>query len=124
MGGICRTRRVGWCHCHELLGCDGGCAGLGAFGLGQMTGPVAKVFWGLAGLWVGGGGLGAVHLRSSTSLANFLIADRMSSDGVCSSDGFAFVWQYSSCMRLSVQSGSTAWMDNMFRVAMAFLRVL
>ena len=48
VGGICSMRHAGWCHCQGLLS-NGGCASLGVFGVGQMVGPVAKTFLGLAG---------------------------------------------------------------------------
>ena len=65
-----------------------------------------------------------MRLRSSTSLANFLIVDRMLSDGPCSSDDVVLVWRYSFCARLIMCSGSIAWMDNLFRMSMALSRVL
>jgi len=75
-------RRAGWCRCQGLLSCGGGCIGFGVFGLGQKVGPVAKTSLGLVGLWEEVGvGVGAAHLRSSTSFASFLIADGMSPAG-------------------------------------------
>ena len=65
------------------------------------------------------------RLSSSTSLASFLIADRMSSEGSCSSSDFALaVLLYRSWMRLIVWSGNVAWMDNWFKVFTALSRVL
>jgi len=110
VGGICNMRQAGWWHCQGLLGCEGGCAGFGflATGLGQKVGPVVNTSLGLVGLWEGVG-LGATCLRSSTSLASFLMADKMSPEGPCSSGDFSFVvLQCISCTTLSVRSGITA----------------